>query len=285
MTASAPLNPPPDSRHVILDGALIPAASARISALGDGFLFGLGLFETIKVLAGHPVFHREHFARLGAGAAALGLPLPASPAELLAHCRQCIEANRLADGALKVVVFQDDGRVGELIVPRTTRYGAEVYARGFRLHTVPTHRAGPLAALKSLNYLECLRAKQAAQALGCDEALLTDPAGTVLEGSTSNVFMVRDGLVHTPPLGLGILPGIVRAQVRQLLPRDQVRESAISRAQLLAAEEVFVTNSLLGVMPVARLDDHEFSLSSNPVTRSVRAAFQAREQQACAGQA
>lgn len=284
MTAAPAAGRTADPRSVILNGALVPADSARISALSDGFLFGLGLFETIKVLAGRPVFPREHFARLAASAATLGLSLPASPAEFLAHCRQCIAANRLDEGALKLVVFQDTGGPAELIVPRTTRYAAEVYALGFRLHTVPIHRAGPLAAMKSLNYLECLRAKQAAQAAGGDEALLTGADGLVLEGATSNLFMVRAGVVLTPPLTQGILPGIVRAQVLGLLEQNQVREEQIPQKQLLEADEIFVTNSLLGVMPVSRLDEHTFPLAHNPVTRSIQQSYRAHEQRSLASQ-
>ncbi len=261
--------------RIILNGELMSADEARISPLSDGFLYGLGLFETIKVLGGRPVFFTDHYDRLCRSAAELDLPYIASRDELQTRCLQCSAANQLVDGGLKVVVFQDTGRVSEVIMPRPTHYPAELYVRGFRLKTVQDSRRGKIASLKALNYLTCIQAKRTAQAAGFDEALLIDASGKVLEGATSNLFIVKGEIVLTPMLGQGILPGIARSQVLRLLGKEQIRESIISTALLYEANEVFITNSLLGVTPVAFVDKQSYGLKDNHITRSIMETFRA----------
>lgn len=271
--------------NVVLNGRVVPADDARISPLGDGFMYGLGLFETIKVLAGRPAFFAEHLERLRHGAAELGLALTISNAELRSRCQRCIAANDLVDGTLKLVVYQDADTAAQLIVSRPAAYPAEAYTRGFRLKTMPdAGRDQRLARLKTLNYLKNIRAKRAAEAAGFDEALFIDADGTLLEGAITNVFVVKDGIVHTPSLAHAILPGIARAAVLRLLPGEAARETALSAAHLFAADEVFVTNSLLGVMPVAGVDDRRYDLARNPVTRTVAEKFRELEAQSAAAE-
>ncbi len=272
-----PMHIPIAEPHVVLNGRLVSAAEARISPLSDGFMYGLGLFETIKVLNDQPVFFAAHFERLRRGAADLDLALTTSGDELHARCGRCIAANQPAAGGLKIVVFQDAGQVGELILPRAGAPSAEHYARGFRLKTAPDSRDGnDLIGLKTLNYLTCLRARRAAQAAGFDETLFVAPSGAITEGTMSNVFVVSAGIVHTPPLVEGILPGIARAAVLRT-GKNAIREISVSTSQLFDADEVFITNSILGVMPVAEVDGRRFDVAHNPVTRSIMEAYRALE--------
>ena len=259
-------------RYVILNGLLLDAGEARISPLGDGFMFGLGLFETIKVLNGRPVFFPDHFERLRRSAGELGLPFTAVAAELRARCEQCLSANGLGEGSLKIVMFQDVDGSGELIVARAKTYLLEHCERGFVLKTFPGgQREGKRFGLKTTNYLGNLQAKQAAVAAGCDEALFIDSAGLVLEGSTSNVFVVKSGEVMTPTLDGRILPGIARHRVLQLSKNG--RECTVSSQLLSGADEVFVTNALLGVMPVAAVDQQRYDLNHNPVTKALMEGY------------
>ncbi len=258
--------------YVVLSGRLLDAGEARISPLGNGFMFGQGLFETIKVLGGRPVFFSDHFERLRRSAGELSLPFTASVDELRARCGHCLSANGLAEGSLKIVVFQDTDGTGELIVARKKTYFSEHYERGFTLKTFPGgQRAGKLFGLKTVNYLGNLQAKKAAQAAGCDEALFIDSTGLILEGATSNVFLVKSGEVLMPPLDGRILPGVARSRMRQLLKNG--RECAVPSELLSGADEVFVTNALLGVMPVAAVDQQRYDLNSNPVTKSLMEAI------------
>jgi branched-subunit amino acid aminotransferase/4-amino-4-deoxychorismate lyase len=258
--------------HVIFNGRLLDAGEARISPLGDGFMFGLGLFETIKVLNGRPVFFSDHFERLRRSAGELRLPFTASAAELHARCEQCLTANGLGEGSLKLVVFQDTDGPGELIAAREKTYLSEHYERGFALKTFPGgQREGRLFGLKTVNYLGNLQAKQAAKAAGCDEALFVDSVGQILEGSMSNVFVVKGSEVLTPLLDGRILPGVARNRVLKLLKNG--RECAVPAQLLSDADEVFVTNALLGVMPVATVDQQRYDLNHNPVTKALMEAY------------
>ncbi|HXC01984.1 MAG TPA: aminotransferase class IV [Opitutaceae bacterium] len=262
----------PRQRYVVLNGRLLDAGEARISPLGDGFMFGLGVFETIKILNGRPVFFPDHFERLCRSAGELGLTFMVTSGELRARCEQCVSANGLGEGSLKIVVFQDTDGPGELIVARAKTYLAEQYERGFVLKTFPGgQREGKLFSLKTVNYLGNLQAKQAAVAAGCDEALFIDSAGQILEGATSNVFVVKGGEVLTPPLDGRILPGVARSHVLQLLKNG--RECAVAAQLLSGADEVFVTNALLGVMPVAAVDQQRYDLNHNPVTKALMEAY------------
>ena len=258
--------------HVILNGRLLDAGEARISPLGNGFMFGLGVFETIKVLNGRPVLFSDHFERLRRSAGELGLTFATTAGEMRVRCEQCVSANGLGEGSLKIVVFQDTDGPGELIVARKKTYLAEHYERGFALKTFPGGQSeGKLFGLKTVNYLGNLQAKQTAVAAGCDEALSIDSVGLILEGATSNVFVVKGGEVFTPPLDGRILPGIARNRVLKLLKNG--RECAVPAQLLAGADEVFVTNALLGVMPVATVDQQRYDLSRNPVTKSLMAAY------------
>ncbi len=204
--------------QVVLNGRLLAAGEALVSPLGEGFMYGLGLFETIKVLRGRPVFFQDHFERLRRSAGELGLPFTTASGELHARCLRCAAANGLDDGSLKIVVFQDTAGLGELIATRANSYSDINYKIGFALKIFSEdRRSAGIFSLKTLNYLKNLRAKQAAQAAGGDEALFIDAGGLVLEGATSNVFVVKGGEVLTPPLEGRILPGIARSRVLQRL--------------------------------------------------------------------
>lgn len=271
------MNPPPSvskvSLQVSLNAELVPAASARVSPLSDGFMYGYGVFETIKVIRGRPAFFREHVARLNRGAVELGLPETVQ-ALLRERVDALIAANHLGHGVLKIVIFQDENAAGELLTTREGLYPADTYARGFRLKSVPVAgRDSRLTALKSMNYLANLRAKREATVAGFDEPLFVDAAGFALEGATTNVFAVSGRRVLTPALARGLLPGIARASVLALAGAHTIAEADLSLEQLLRADEVFVTNSLLGVMPVSAIDAKIYDVTRNPITRDVQAAF------------
>lgn len=263
--------------HVLLDNVLLPASAAHIPALSEGFLYGHGIFETIKLLGGRAAFLDRHHARLLASARALDLPYAVSLDTLRERITRLAAVNALPDGAAKVVVFNRDGDTsGELISTRPGSYSTDTYTRGFSLKTVFTgERTGALTGHKTLNYLANIRARRAAVAAGFDEALFLTPAGIVIEGATTNVFIVRDGVVHTPSLASGPLPGIARAQVLAALGPTHARESLLTHDDLLHATEIFVTNALLGVMPVTRIDDRPLAIG--PITRTVTDAYRLAE--------
>lgn len=255
-----------------MNGRIVATADLRVSVLGDGFMFGHGLFETIKVVGGIPVFFDDHFARLGRSAQALGLVLQSSRNQLRSHCDQVIAVNGLEAGNLKVVLFQDERGPSEIILARAGLYPKETYERGFNLKTEPAGARGLLAAHKTLNYYENIAAKRRAATAGFDEPVFVDAAGLLLEGATTNIFAVIGGRVLTPSADGRILSGVVRGQVLRMLGA-RAEEKLISLAQLRGADEVFVTNALLGVMPVSRVDEQTYDVGKNPITRELMAEF------------
>jgi len=259
--------------HVLLNNLLLPASAALIPATCEGLLYGHGIFETIKVVSARPAFLSQHHARLLTSARALDLPYAVPLDTLRERLARVITANALTDGSVRITLFnQDSATTGELITTKANAYPPDTYTRGFRLHTVYTgERTGALSGHKTINYLANIRAKRAALAAGFDEALFLTPAGIIIEGATTNVFIIRESIAHTPTLAAGPLPGIARAQVLALLGPTRARETLLTHDDLNHASEIFVTNALLGVMPVTQFDDRTFPIG--PVTRALRADY------------
>lgn len=259
--------------QVLLDGQLLPAAQAKVSALCDGFLFGQGAFETIRCREGRPQLFAAHHARFTASCAALGLDAPPPAEELAARVTRLLAAVRMPSAAVKIVRFKELARTAELITARALPYTAPDYLRGFRLLTVRQgEREGRLTGHKTLNYLENLLARQHAKAAGADDALFVTPAGQVLECSASSLFIVKDGHAYTPPLAAGILPGVARARVLQIIGSERAHEKTLTLDEVRAAQECFVANALMQVMPVSVLDGHKFPAHS-PETSALRQRF------------
>lgn len=257
----------------MLDGQLLPARQAKVSALCEGFMFGYGVFETVRAQHGRAQYFAAHHARLTKSCAELGLAVPAPCVELADRITRLLAVVRLPAAAVKIVRYRELNHTAELITARTLPYSAPDFLRGFRVMTFRQgERDGRLTGHKSLNYLENILARQAARDAGFDEALFVTSAGRVLEGATSSLFVVKDGHAYTPPLTAGILPGVARARVLALIGPERAHEAAVTLDDVLAADEVFITNALLGVMPVCTLDTHRFRAHS-PETSAVRHRF------------
>lgn len=259
--------------QVLLDGQLLPAAQAKVSALSDGFQFGQGAFETIRTREGRPLLFAAHHARLSSSCAALGLDAPPPAEELATRVTRLLAAIRMPAAAVKILRYKELVRTAELITARALPYSAPDYLRGFKLMTFRQgERDGRLTGHKTLNYLENLHARQTAKAAGADEALFVTPSGRVLEGAASSLFIVKDGHAYTPPTSAGILPGVARARVLQLIGSERAREKPLTLDEVRSAQECFITNALMGVMPVSSIDDHKF-VAHAPETSAVRHLF------------
>lgn len=263
----------PYLRYAMFNSAIVATDDLKISPLGSGFMAGEGLFETIRVKNSRPVFFESHQARLASSLRNLNDGSLSVDEKLHARCLRVIEANALAGGSLKIVLFKEAPGWSELILARLPTYTPTHYEKGFRLKIFPGDlRAEPLNGLKSLNYLRNLYAKRSAVAEGFSDALFIDPNNRVLECASSNIFVVKAGVISTPSIDTGILPGVMRGMVvRRLAPG--VQERVVTRKELLDADEVFVTNALLGIMPVVAIDERTFDLSANVVTRSLSVAL------------
>ena len=266
------------ARAVWLNGRLVRGEEAALS-LWDLGARGAALFETLRMYGGRPFAWNAHLERLVLASAELGFPVPPSPVELREAVAQVLEAEQLTDAVVRITVSRGvpGGRPvragawveAEPLLPRlwagTRRLvsggasaGGELPAGGTAMLSQNRIAPGRLGRYKTTSRLAWDLARDEARIAGADEALLVTPAGEVLEGAASNVFVVRnDGVVITPPLDADILPGVTRAIVIRLargLGLD-VREEPIRADALARASEVFLTNSVQEVVPLARVED------------------------------
>jgi branched-chain amino acid aminotransferase len=256
---------------ILLNGNLV--ADDAVTVLPSS----AGVFTTIRVRGGRVEFLEKHAARLARDAKAVGMPEVTDAGNLAERCAACVAANGIVEGGVKVVWFADDGgRTGEVISNRPHAYGAEVVARGFRLMTMrcAAREARVAWRHKTLDYGVHAEAKRAAVAAGFDDALWIDDGGRVLEGATTTVYAVFSDEIVTPEVSAGLLPGVAREVVLGLGGGARpVRAGVLTQARLAEAEEIFVTNSLMGVMPVRGWDARELDVTRSLVTREVAAAF------------
>ena len=221
----------------------------------DGFYFGLGLFETVAVEQGRPLFLKEHLERLTRGMKLLGIrqrdPLRenGAAADLEHTVRKWLSGHPMERGAFKLVVTEENLILRE----RKHTYGPDQYSRGLKadFSQVRRNSTSPLTYLKSLNYGDCILEKRKAREHGVDEPVFLNERGEIYSRALRNLFFVRgDGRVVTPRLECGLLPGVVR---RILLEHGAARETVIRPEDLKEMKEAFLTNSLMGVMPVREL--------------------------------
>ncbi len=250
---------------ISLNGEFVPLGEARVEATDAGVLVGEGVFETLRVERGQIIGFAEHLARMARGLRVLGISWRHDPEELLARAQAVLDANDIANARLRITITrgplrghpiaETEGEPTEIIT--ATRLDGRTDAdreHGWRLMISPWPRneRSPLAAIKCTSYAESLLARRQAQAMGFDEALMLNTRGLVAEASMANVFMVSGGRLYTPRVEDGALPGTMRGRVLRVAERQgmEVRVEAMNAEDLWNAEEVFLTNALIQVMPV-----------------------------------
>jgi branched-chain amino acid aminotransferase len=241
-----------------LDGAIGPAAEARIPVTDEGLTRGDGAFEVARLYGGRPFAMEEHYARLGRTCE--GLRLDADFAALRAEIDALLAAAGPVDALLRIVLTRGGRRIGT-IEPLPQR------APLARVGTITYAPSRVLDGLKTLSYAANMLATRLAQEQGFDEALLVTPHGRVLEGPTSSFFWVRDGALFTPPLEDRILNSITRARV---IEESGATEAACTLDDLRGAEEAFIASTVREVMPIAAIDDVQLPAAPGPVTEDAR---------------
>lgn len=245
---------------VWLDGKFLPERQASVRATDSAFLRGRGLFETLRAYVGIPFRTRDHVARMAASAAHFRIPFRTR--DLEPQIRELCRRNKVQDAAVRITLSAE----GRLLITALPRIAPPPvwYEKGARVMIVPWRRDArmPTAGHKVTSYLENLVAHDTALGQGYADALYVGLKGELLEGSVSNVFLVLRGKLVTPKLG-GILPGITRKVVIELA---KVKERTVNVDELKQAEEVFLTNSLIEVLPIGK---------PGPVARTIAAAYRA----------
>lgn len=247
--------------------------SGSLAVADDGFYFGLGVFETIFVQNGQPVLEQYHMERLLSGLDTLGIALFCGSVPELRKQMQTVMASFEAENpderagyVLKVCASASNLK----ITARKNTYTEQDYEKGFELRISPILRneTSPFTAIKSLNYGDNILEKRRAHREGFDEPVFLNGKGYLTEGATTNLFGVLDGQLITPADSCGLLPGTVR---RYLLEQYPVREMQITPGLLKKCQEVFVTNALLGIMPVTQFEDHFYK--QGDMTRKIRLEY------------
>lgn len=265
--------------QVFLNDAYIEEDSALVSPLSPGFMYGYGVFETIRVSDKKALFLDQHHGRMVRALSILGMTCPYKETELQPIIEKLLELNAISDGFVKVVCSKPTPKKGPqqeaniLILTGMKTYN-EQYSTGLKVCLADTRRNefSKLVGIKSMNYTENILEKEAATNEGFDEAIFLNTHDHVAEGCVSNVFWVKDSVVYTPSLNCGILEGTARARVieRCAALRIPIREGAYGLDELLRADEVFLTNALMDVMPVNRLEERRFDIGAYQIVPQLR---------------
>jgi branched-chain amino acid aminotransferase len=278
------------SRQIYISGKFLPQEDAKISVYDHGLLYGDGVFEGLRSYRGKVFRLREHVVRLYESARAIWLEIPMTQDAMCDAVNEAVRINKIDDGYIRLVVTRGAGTLGLdpnrcsnpqviIIADSISLYPKELYEKGLEIVTVSVQRTSPAALsprIKSLNYLNNILAKIEGLQAGCIEALMLNHKGEVAECTGDNVFLVRRGVLYTPPLDAGILGGITRNAVIELA-RDagiEVRETALTKHDVYVADECFLTGTAAEVVPVVKVDSRTIGTGKpGPMTRDLEKRF------------
>jgi branched-chain amino acid aminotransferase len=279
---------------VYLNGRLAPQSEAKLSPFDHGFLYGYGLFETMRAYSGHIFRLDSHLTRLGIAAESIGLTHSTLTTKegrqsLKAACTATVEANGLKDARIRLTVSAGEGDMTPdprtcsdptiLITARKLDpLPPEKYEAGFKttVSFLRRNSQSPLSRLKSTCYMENVLARTTAKASAYDEAIFLNEQGHLAEGSTTNIFLVSHGQLITPSLESGVLPGITREAVLGIARTSNIKatERSADLNELIVAEEVFLTNSILELMPLVSVEGKSIGTGkAGKLTRDLLAAY------------
>jgi branched-chain amino acid aminotransferase len=283
---------------VNVNGRVFDQEHAVVSVFDHGFLYGEGVYETLRTFGGQPFLFDRHMRRLRNSSGMLALTVPLGDGDLLARCRETMRAAGLGDGPhneayIRVMLTRGIGELSYdpaacptptvvIIVKPQIDLPAATYEQGVTIALVDIVRNHPGSVsplIKSNNLLNNALAMQEAARRGAFEGVMRNFRGELAECTTSNLFIVRGGAALTPPLESGLLPGITRAFLFEVGAEEgiPVRETVLRDSDLLTADEVFFTSTTRGVVPATKVDNHVVGTGApGPVTRALGAAYLAR---------
>jgi len=278
------------SRQIYISGKFFPQEDAKISVFDHGLLYGDGVFEGLRSYRGKVFRLDEHIRRLYESAKAIWLEIPMSPEEMREAVNESVRTNNIDDGYIRLVVTRGAGTLGLdpnrcsnpqviIIADAIALYPKELYEKGLDIVTVSVQRNHPAALsprIKSLNYLNNILAKIEGIQAGCIEALMLNHKGEVAECTGDNIFVVRHGILQTPPLEAGILEGVTRDAVIEVALEAgiEVRELPLTKHDVYVADECFLTGTAAEIIPVVRVDSRVIgSGKPGPMTRDLEKRF------------
>lgn len=290
---------------VHLNGKLVPRSKAHISISDHGFLYGFGLFQTMRAYNGNIFLLDYHLGRLKEAAGIIGLGGKIENLDLAKACQKIVTINDLASARVRLTVtngkgtalpWEDPGDAPTVLITAVPYVppGEEKYNQGFNVGIASVRRARQnvvASSLKSLNYMINVIARMEAAERGQDEALLLNEDGYIAEGGGTNIFFVRSGKIVTPAVNSGIIPGITRQAVIELADSLGIplSEGTVGKPIFKQCEEAFMTNSMIEIMPVTSMSDETGasmkvgSGKMGEITRKLLDAYRKRVQQETSG--
>ena len=282
---------------ISLNRTMVEASKARLAAVSSAVLYGRGVFTTLAVYDSKPFLRPKHWQRLSAHAARLDIDHTGCTEKSVGEAvTKLIAVNQVKDGRVRVTMLARGGgqdfwkvkmpstRRTDLLVMtadphRVPQNGLSLAVSPYRVSTF-----SPLTGIKSLNYLDHLLSKEEARSRDFDEAVVLNERGEIVSGTTSNIFWARNGTVHTPTLSTGALAGITRECVIDVANKHFVPlvEGSYEMADLVDADEIFLTSSGIGVAPVTTFDFRRYSIEPESIVNIIRQAFTKLTRQALA---
>ncbi|MCC8190623.1 MAG: branched-chain-amino-acid transaminase [Planctomycetes bacterium] len=277
--------------QIFIDGVFYPKSEAKVSVFDHGLLYGDGLFEGIRVYNGQVFLCRQHMDRLYDGAKCLMLKIPYSKAEMRDILYRTLEKNGLTDAYIRLLVTRGVGdlglspkKCGEFasvicIAASIELYPDEFYQRGMKIMTSAVQRSHPECTnprVKSLNYLSNIMAKTEAIMHGYEEAVMLNHRGEVAECTGDNLFIIKNGVMKTPPVSAVILEGCTRNAIMDVARHAgiEVREETLARYDLYTADEFFLTGSAAELIPIIEYDGRVIGTGKpGPITLDLLARF------------
>ena len=276
---------------IYLNDRFVEEKDARVSVFDHGFLYGDGVYETLRIYDGRVLCYEQHIRRLQQSCELIGLEFPHQPKAYLDIVSECLKRNNLTNAVLRLTISRGEGEWG--LDPNLCRQPtvvvfarpfvalpAEWQERGMRLEIVTVRRNAESAQspkIKSLSFLNNVLGKQEATKAGAHEALMLNIDGFLAECTTSNIFFVADQKIYTPSVECGILEGITREIVFELAQElgFKLEQGMYRPEQLLRADECFITNTGIEMMPVTQIGEHVFGTGSvGLVSQQLRDAYQ-----------
>jgi branched-chain amino acid aminotransferase len=278
------------SLKIWLNDKLVDEAEAGISVFDHGVLYGDGVFEGIRVYNGGIFELEAHIRRLYESAKAIRLEIPMDKKKLINAVEKTVSANSVIDGYIRLAVTRGTGTLGLnpfictnaqifIIADNIQLYPEELYEKGMQVISATTVRNHPLAIppqIKSMNYLNNILAKIEALDVNVPEAIMYNHEGYVAEATGDNVFIVKDGIIYTPPAEAGALGGITRSVVIRLAKEEklQVIEKNLTRFDLYVCDELFLTGTAAEVIGVIEIDRRIIGDGKpGPITKLLRTKF------------
>ncbi|AEE92063.1 putative branched-chain-amino-acid aminotransferase [Tepidanaerobacter acetatoxydans Re1] len=278
------------SIQVYVNGQYFPKEEAKISVFDHGFLYGDGVFEGIRAYGGKVFRLNEHIDRLYNGARGIMIDIPLKKEEMAEVVLETLRRNELKDAYIRLVISRGAGDLGLdprkcktptiiCITDKIVLYPEELYNKGMEIITAATRRNRPEGVnpqMKSLNYLNNIMAKLEANLAGAPEAMLLNNEDYVAECTGDNIFIVKDGVLITPPPYVGILVGITRNAIMELAEKIgiKVEEKVFTRYEVFTADECFLSGTAAEAVPVVKVDGRQIADGKpGPITNKILKEF------------